>query len=68
MAGQLKEMQARWQKQLQELAELLLTELLDDGNLIAASNSGHYIHMDEPELVVNVIAEILEKSHNPSFI
>ncbi len=37
-----------------------LSELSSQGKVIVAANSGHHVHIDEPELVIEAIVEMLE--------
>jgi len=38
-----------------------LAKLSSDGEVIVAANSGHHVHIDEPELVINAIISMLDK-------
>ena len=38
-----------------------LSELSSEGEVVVAENSGHHVHIDEPELVIEAIVNILNK-------
>jgi len=38
-----------------------LAKLSSDGEVIVAANSGHHVHIDEPELVIEAIISMLNK-------
>lgn len=49
------EMEAQWQRQ-----QRLLVRLVPGARQIVAQRSGHLIHKDQPELVVNAIRQVVE--------
>jgi len=38
-----------------------LAELSSDGEVVVAKNSGHHVHIDEPELIIKAIIDMLNK-------
>jgi pimeloyl-ACP methyl ester carboxylesterase len=46
---------SRWLRLQQDLADLST-----HGRLVVAENSSHYIHLDQPELVIQTILDVLE--------
>lgn len=44
-------------------AQRRLTELSSDSSLVVAEKSGHAISLDQPELVVKLVRELIEKIH-----
>lgn len=42
-----------------------LTEEVSLGKLVIAERSGHYIHLDQPELVVDAILEVIMQARQP---
>jgi D-alanyl-D-alanine carboxypeptidase len=51
----------RWSEQQADL-----TTLLPDSRQILAEESGHYIQLDQPGLVVEAIADVIEATRDPS--
>ena len=43
-----------------------LAQLVPDARLIVATESGHNIHQDQPELVIAAIREVVEAVRDPS--
>jgi len=38
-----------------------LSKLSSDGQVVVASNSGHHVHIDEPDLIIDAIMSLLKK-------
>jgi pimeloyl-ACP methyl ester carboxylesterase len=53
-----------WSAELQELEEKQAAEL--HGRLVVAEHSGHRIHQDQPELVIEWIRRVIAAVHDPS--
>jgi len=53
---QIRTMENIWLAQQQELADMSTS-----GELVIAQGSGHYIHMDDPDLVVKAVADVVNK-------
>ena len=43
-----------------------LAQLVPDARLIVATESGHNIHQDQPELVIDAVRQVLEAVRDPS--
>jgi pimeloyl-ACP methyl ester carboxylesterase len=43
-----------------------LAQLSSRGRHMIATNSGHWIHLDEPGIVVTTIREIVERARRPT--
>ena len=43
-----------------------LAQLVPDARLIVATKSGHNIHQDQPELVIDAIRQVVAAGRDPS--
>jgi pimeloyl-ACP methyl ester carboxylesterase len=60
--------QARQMDELHSESQAELTQRSQNAKQIIAEDSGHYIHVDQPDLVIDAIRQVVEAARNGSEI
>jgi pimeloyl-ACP methyl ester carboxylesterase len=67
-SGGLSQEQARQIDELHSESQADLTQRSQNAKQIIAEDSGHYIHVEQPDLVIDAIREVVEAARNGSSV